>query len=163
MKPISERRILALSLDWQGFGFAAFDGPEDLIDFGTRNFRRKVKIPLEAKILLLLDANQPDVLVIAKPATALRKRAAASIAKVAKSEKIPLVFVLGADIQNAFVPLRQSKYQRACAIAKRYPELQFRLPSSRKAYQSEKFGITIFEAAAAGLAYYGLKIASPET
>lgn len=157
MKPISERRILALSLDWQGFGFAAFDGPADLIDFGTRNFRRKVKIPLEAKILLLLDANQPDVLVVAKPATALRKRIATSIAKVAKSERIPLVLVSGADIQNAFAPSRQSKYQMACAMAKRYPELQFRLPSSRKAYQSEKFGITIFEAAAAGLVYYGLK------
>jgi hypothetical protein len=160
MEPISERRILALSLDWQGFGFAVFDGPNDLLDFGTRNFRRKVKIPLEAKILLLLDANQPDVLVMATPTTPARKKIAAKIARGAKAEKIPLVFVSGADIRKALAPVGKSKYQIAHAIAERYPELQFRLPSPRKSYQSEKFGITIFEAAAAGFAYYGLKIAS---
>lgn len=163
MKPISERRILALSLDWQGFGFAAFDGPDDLIDFGTRNFRRKVKIPLEAKILLLLDANQPDVLVVVAPTTTARKRVAAKIAKVAKAEKIPLAFVSGVDIRKAFALADQSKYQIARATAERYPELRFRLPSPRKPYQSEKFGITIFEAAAAGFTYYGLKIVPPET
>jgi hypothetical protein len=162
MKPISERRILALSLDWQGFGFASFDGPNDLIDFGTRNFRRKVKIPLEAKTLLLLDANQPDVLVMATQTTAARKKIAAKIARVAKAEKIPLVFISGADIRKAFAPVNESKYQIAHTIAQRYPELQFRLPSPRKSYQSEKFGITIFEAAAAGFAYYGLK-SHPET
>jgi hypothetical protein len=160
MKWISEKRILVLSLDWQGFGFAIFDSPDDLLDFGTRNFRRKVKIPLEAKILLLLDANQPDVLVVATPTTAARKRIAAKIAKVAKAEKISLVFVSGADIRKTFAPVGKSKYQIARAMAERYPELQFRLPAPRKAYQSEKFGITIFEAAAAGLVYYGSKIAS---
>jgi len=158
MKPVSERRILALSLDWQGLGFAAFDGPNDLIDFGTRNFRRKVKIPLETKMLLLLDANQPDVLVVATPTTVARKKIATKIARVAKAEKIPLVFVSGADIRKAFAPVNQSKYQIAHGIAQRYPELQFRLPSARKAYQSEKFGITIFEVAAAGLVYYGVRI-----
>jgi hypothetical protein len=162
MKPFFERRILALSLDWQGFGFAVFDGPNDLIDFGTRNFRRKVKIPLEAKILLLLDANQPDVLVVATPTTAARKKIAARIAKVTKAEKVSLVFVSGADIRKAFAPVNQSKYQIAHAIAERYPELQFRLPSTRKSYQSKKFGITIFEAAAAGFVYYGLKITPPK-
>src|SRR5947199_3491539 len=104
MKRISESRVLALSLDWQGFGFAAFGGPDDLLDFGTRNFRRKVEIPLEAKILLLLDANQPDVLVVATPTTTARKRIAAKIAKVAKAEKISLVFVPGANIRKAFAP-----------------------------------------------------------
>jgi hypothetical protein len=162
MKPISQTRILALGLDWKGFRFAAFDGPHDLIDFGTRSFRRNVKVPLEAKLLLLLDDNQPDVLVVVTPTTALRKKITAKIAKVAKSEKIPLVFVSGTDIRKAFAPVSQSKYQIACAIAERYPELQFRLPAPRKSYQSEKFGITIFEAAAAGFVYCGLKIAPPE-
>jgi hypothetical protein len=160
MKPLSDRRILALSLDWQGFGFTVFDGPDDLLDFGTRNFRRKVKIPLEAKILLLLDANQPDVLVVATPTTAARKKIATKITKVAKAEKIPLVFVSGADIRKAFAPVNQSKYKIAHAIAERYPELQFRLPSPRESYDSEKFGITIFEAAAAAFVYYDLKIAA---
>jgi hypothetical protein len=163
MKPISQKRILALSPDWQGFGFAAFDGPDDLIDFGTRNFQYKVKVPLEAKLLLLLDDNQPEALVVVAPTTERRKKIIAKIAKVAKAKRIPLVLVSGTDIRKAFAPANQSKYQIARAIAEWYPELQFRLPSSRKPYQSEKFGITIFEAAAAGFVYYGLKIAPPET
>jgi hypothetical protein len=158
MKPIHEKRILALSADWQGFGFAAFGGPDDLLDFGTRNFRRSVKIPFEAKILLLLDANQPDVLVVAEPKTTLRRRIMEKIAKVAEAKRIPLMFVSVADIHKAFAPGNRSKYQIAQAIAERYPELQFQLPSPRKAYESEKFGITIFEAAAAGFVYYGMKI-----
>ena len=152
MKPIHERRILALSLDWQGFGFAAFDGPDDLIDFGTRNFQREVKVPFEAKILLLLDANQPEMLVVITPKTAKRQKILNKIAKVAKAEKIPLMLVSGTDIRRVFTSANQSKYQIAQAVAERYPELQFRLPSPRKAYESEKFGITIFEAAAAGVA-----------
>jgi hypothetical protein len=158
MKPIHERRILALSVDWQGFGFATFDGPDDLIDFGTRSFRRNEKIPLEAKILFLLVANQPDALVVLEPKTAKRKRIMEKITKVAKVERIPLLLVSMADIRKAFAPANQSKYQIAQAIAERYPELQFQLPSPRKAYESEKFGITIFEAAAAGFVHYGLKV-----
>jgi hypothetical protein len=163
MKPLSPKRILALSLDWQGFGFAAFDGPDDLIDFGTRNFRHEVKIPFEAKVLLLLDANQPDALVVVEPKSALRKKIMAKITKVAKGEKLPVMIVSGNDIRETFAPRNRSKYQMAQTIAERYPELHFRLPSPRKAYDSEKFGITIFEAAAAGFTYYGLKIASSET
>lgn len=163
MKPVSKRCILALSLDWQGFGFVVFDGPHDLLDFGTRNFRHRVKIPLEAKLLLLFDANQPDALVIVEPTTAKRKRIATKIMKIAKAEKIPLVSISSVDIRNAFAPGNQSKYQIAAAIADRYPELMLRLPSPRKSYDSEKFGITIFEAAAAGLVYYGLKVTSPES
>jgi hypothetical protein len=163
MKPIFKRRILSLSPDWQGFGFAAFDGTHDLIDYGTRNFRRSVRIPLEAKLLLLLDAIQPDIVVVVTPTTAKRKKIVARIAKAVKAEKLSRAFVSGADIRKAFAPVNQSKYQIAHTIAERYPQLQPRLPSSRKPYQSEKFGITIFEAVAAGFVYYGLKIAPSET
>lgn len=154
MRPISANRILALSLDWQGFGFVAFDGQDDLIDFGTRNFRRKVKIPFEEKIPLLLDANQPDLLLMVKPSTTLREGIAAKIASIAKKEQIPLEIISWTEIRKSFPLTHSSKYQVARAIAERYPELQFRLPSARKAYNSEKFGITIFEAAAAGFVYY---------
>lgn len=158
MKPISERRILALSLDWQGFGFVIFDGPDNLLDYGTRNFRYRMKIPLEAKLLVLLEANQPDALVVVEPTTVIRKKISAKITKVAKTEKIPLRFISNEDVGKTFAPLNQNKYQIAATIADRHPELLLRLPSPRKDWQSEKFGITIFEAAAAGCVYYGAKI-----
>lgn len=162
MKTISKQCVLTLSLDWQGFGFVVFDGQDDLLDYGTRNFRYRMKIPFETKLLLLLDANQPDTLVMVEPTTTLRKKIAARIMKVVKAEKIPLVSVSSVDIRKAFAP-DKNKYEIAARIADRYPELLLRLPSPRKTYESEKFGITIFEAAAAGFAYYGQKITPPES
>lgn len=163
MKPISKRCILALSLDWQGFGFVVFDGPDDLIDYGTRNFRHRAKVPLEAKLLLLLDANHPDALVLVEPTTAKRKKIAVKVAKAAKAEKIPLKLISNETIRKVFAPENQNKYQIAARIADRYPELLLRLPSPRETYDSEKFGITIFEAAAAGFAYYSHKITPSES
>lgn len=158
----SSRCILALSVDWQGFGYVAFDDPHDLIDYGTRNFRHRMKIPFEAKLLALLDANQPDALVIVEPTTLVRRKIATRIMKVAKAEKIPLVTVSTTQIRTAFAS-EKNKYEIAARIADRYPELLLRLPSPRKSYDSEKFGITIFEAAAAGLVYYGEKVTRPES
>lgn len=163
MKPISKRCILALSLDWQGFGFVVFDGQDDLLDYGTRNFRYRTKIPFEAKLLLLLDASQPDALVVVEPTTAKRKKIMKKIAKVAKAEKIPLKFISNEAIRKALAPENQNKYQIATKIADRYPELLLRLPSPRETYDSEKFGITIFEATAAAFAYYGQKITPSES
>lgn len=138
-----------------------FWGPDDLIDWGTKNFRRgvnAVKVPLEAKLTLLLHDHQPDVLVLLKPTTPLRERNAAKIMKLAKAKGIPVVLMPGTRVHAAFAPRNRNKYAIAAAIAECYPELLPRLPSPRKGWQSEQFGITIFEAAAAGFVYYGRRL-----
>jgi hypothetical protein len=157
---------LALAVDWQGFGFMAFDGPCELMDWGTRNFRggvNAVKVSLEKKVLLLLDVNRTDTLVLMEPTTPQRKRIVTKIAKLARAQRIPVAFVSAADVRKAFAPKNQNKYHIATAIAARYPELVPRLPSPRKRWQSEKYGITIFEAAAIGLVYYGWRFAPPDS
>lgn len=166
MKPLFVGRILALSVDWQSFGFALFDSPHELMDWGTRNFRggvNAVKVPLAAKLLLLFDAIRPDALVVMKPKTRKRKMIVAKITKLARTQGIPVAFVSGTDVRKVFAPANQSKYHIAAGIAARYPELLPRLPSARKPWQSEKYGITIFEAAAVGFVYYGEKISPPES
>lgn len=153
--PITQR-ILAIGVNWQGFGFVEFDGPFEIVDWGMRNFRNgvnAVKIPLEAKVRYLLKT-QPDVLVLMKPTTPKRKRTVARIGRVAQECRIPVAFLSDTDVRAAFVPKNQNKYQIAAAIAAQYPELQHRLPSPRKRWESEKYGITLFEAAAIGLVYY---------
>jgi hypothetical protein len=161
MKPLFAKRILALSVDGQSFGFVVFDGPRELMDWGTRSFRggvNAVKVPLEAKLLLLLDAHRPDALVVMKPKTRKREMIVAKITNLARTQGIPVAFVSGTDVRTVFAPQNQSKYHIAAAIATRYPELLPRLPLARKPWQSEKHGITIFEAAAVGSVYYGEKI-----
>lgn len=161
MKPREDKRILALSVDWEGFGLAMFQGPHELSDWGTRGYRSKGNVLLPEKLQLLLDDNRPDTLVMLEPTTPQRKRTVATLTELAKAQRIPAALVLASDLGNAFAPVNQSKYQMAAAIADRYPELLPQLPEPRKDWQSEKFGITIFEAAAAGFVYYGQKI-TPE-
>lgn len=155
MKSREEKRILALSVDWEGFGFAMFQGPDELSDWGTRGYRSRGNVPLEARLKFLLDENRPDTLVMLEPTTPQRKRTVARLTELAKAQRIPAALVLASDLRNAFAPVNQSKYQMAAAIADRYPELLPQLPTPRKDWQSEKFGITIFEATAAGFVYYG--------
>ena len=162
MKLRHEKRIIALSVDWKSFGFVIFNGPHQLIDWGTRGSRGGVKVSLQTKLRQVFDSNRPDALVLAKPMTPKRTKIVAKLAKLAEARGISPSFVSTADIHKAFAPMNQSKYQIAAAIANCYPELLPQLPTPRKDWQSEKFGITIFEAAAAGFVYYGLKLTQPE-
>lgn len=165
MTPNRDKRILAVSVDWQGFGFAAFEGPHELMDWGTRNFRQGMRVAkaLESKLILLLHEYQPDTLVLVTPTTSKRERTAARITKLARAKRVPVAQVPFDHIRKAFHPVIGNKYHIAAAIAERYPELLVQLPTPRKDWQSEKFGITIFEAAAAGFVYYGQAITTPES
>ncbi len=166
MTPNRDKRIIAVSVDWQSLGFAVFESPHELTDWGTRNFRRSLdgaKHYLESKLAFLLHEHQPDVLVLVTPTTSKREKTAARITKLARAKLVSVAQVPSDSIRKAFHPVNGNKYHIAAAIAERYPELLAQLPTPRKDWQSEKFGITIFEAAAAGFVYYGQTITPPES
>ena len=50
---------------------------------------------------------------------------------------------------------KQTKYERAREVAKRFPVLAERLPLKRKPWESEHYSISIFEALAVALMYSG--------
>jgi len=47
-----------------------------------------------------------------------------------------------------------NKYEIACAVAERLPELASKLPPKRKIWQSEDYRMSIFDATAVGVAYF---------
>lgn len=48
----------------------------------------------------------------------------------------------------------ETKYEIASALARIFPELVWKLPSERKAWESEAARMSVFDAIAVGLAYW---------
>src|SRR5258708_6633189 len=85
-----EKRILAIDLRSRSFGFAVFEGPTRVIDWGVRSFREgvnAVKVPASAKFIGLLDEFSPSAIVLRKPAVDSEKRGAMRKALLGPAEK----------------------------------------------------------------------------
>lgn len=134
-----------------------FEGPDELLDWGIKSFRHgvnAVKVPLNVKLALLLDQYGPDIVVIKEPRTATLKKMVRAIVNVAQRRRIPVRRISSVVVRRAFPGESHNKYQIASVVAKRHPELSPRLGPRRKFWQAEKYSMSIFYAAAIGLAYF---------
>ena len=157
MKATSPQKVFALDLHPLSFGYVLFERPDELVDWGIKSFRHgvnAVKVPLNVKLELLLEEYGPDIVVIKDPRTAALKKLARAITALAERRRIPVQTISGASVRKAFPDESHNKYQIASAIAKRYPELSPRLGVRRKMWQPEKYSMSIFDAAAIGIAYF---------
>jgi len=148
-------RILTLDVHPLSFGFVVLEGPDHLIDWGVRSFRHgvnAVKVPMNKKLALLLDEYRPGVLVVRGPRPRISQRMKL-IAESAAARQIPLHTTPAESIRAAFPDSNRSKHQIASAVAAHYPELSLYLPAKRKPWQSDRYGMSVFEAAALGLTY----------
>lgn len=157
MKPHSRQIVLAVDLRPLSFGFAVFEGPDELLDWGIRNFRHgvnAVKVPMDAKLAMLLDQHAPDAVVMKKPRTATLSRMVRTIAALARVRRIPVRLISRTVVRGAFPNDNRNKYEVAKAIAGRFPELSPRLGHQRKLWEAEPYSTRIFDAAALGLAHF---------
>jgi hypothetical protein len=157
MKSPARNRVFALDLHPLSFGYAMFEGPDELIDWGIKSFRlgvNAVKVPLNVKLASLVDDFRPDVLVIKKPRTGALKKMARAITTLAEHRSIPVQTISGASVRGAFPGENHNKSQIPSVIARRYPELSPRLGPRRKLWQAEKYSMSIFDAAAIGIAHF---------
>jgi hypothetical protein len=160
MTQACEQRILAIDLHPRSFGFAAFEGSQLILDWGARSFRggvNKVRVPLRAKLGILLAGFAPDAIVLERPRTAKLARIIGGIKAEAKIHKVAVRLVSRKAIEQAFLGRNDNKDQIASVIAERFPELLFALPPKRRPWQSEDYRMSIFDAAAVGTAYFGRK------
>ncbi len=154
-----DKRIIAIDLRSRGFGFAVFEGPTRLLDWGVRSFRQgvnAVKIPASDKFAGLLDELSPGAIVIQKDFFESKKKTGMrdALLKQAEGHRIPIRFLTRRAVRSAFVGSNRNKYTIAAAIAKQVPELGPRLPGVRKIWKSEDYRMSIFDAAALGVAYF---------
>ncbi len=133
-----------------------FEGPEELLDWGARSFRQGVNavlVPLGPKVAKLLDEYLPELVLLEQPGTRTLEQIV-EIQKQAEIHKVPVRLLSPRVVHEAFAGRDDNKHQIASVIAERFSELLSILPPKRKPWQSEDYRMTIFDAAARGIAYF---------
>jgi len=160
MKKSACLRVLVLDVHARHSGFAVFEGPNQLVDWGMLHYgtgSNGTARPAGAQAAKVIARSQPERLVITMPAnrTLAGNRLAAvaeAITGIAAQHHIPVRRLRRSQVLDDFGV--RTRYAAAGQIAERFPSLGARLPRRRKIWQSEQPIMSVFDAAAAALAYY---------
>jgi hypothetical protein len=154
--------VCAIHPSTKGFGYAVFEGPGTLVDWGVRAIRKRQKnLSSLTKVRDLLTFYRPDVLVLedyqgrgsrrAKRIQALINLIAAHAAE----KRMTTASYSRADMRASFG--LTTKREIAEAIVREFPELEARLPPVRKIWMSEDARMNIFDAAAFAITFFESK------
>src|ERR1700683_545892 len=154
-------RVLAVDPTHRGFGYAIFEGPDLLVDWGERNIRGQKNAGSVEGVARLIERYKPDVLVMEDPTSSGCRRwprvqlLIRELGEQAVRMKVGVRRISRAKVTKTFAASGAStKYQIAKLIASRLPELAPRLPPERKPWMSEDPRMGIFDAPAFGLAFF---------
>lgn len=159
---IRETRLLAVHVRPQRFGFAVFKGPQQLLDWGgsTHYARDGSAEIIRKRIVPLLRIYAPSALVVRKmrnkEAEQNSLRAVISAVKEqAERHSIELVFVGRKQVRHTFRRFGDAtKYDIAAHVTTLFPELTWKLPPRRRAWETERYNMAIFDAASLGITYF---------
>jgi hypothetical protein len=157
MSNILPSRILAVEVRSARFGYALFEKPRRLIDFGATSFDSP--LTARSRIRRLLQFSHPSLLVLRK--SLRRKASAQSVVTVIRNEArkcaVPLIFIANRSFKSHYDSHScRTKYDRAVFIAKLIPEIAWRLPPSRKFYEPEPLAMIYFDSIALAVAHLEL-------
>ncbi len=156
------KRVIGFAVASGRYGYAAFEGLETLVDWGTAKTptsdlsvgvgkARKLISWLKPEVAVLEDLDDPE---IRKGFNA--RRLVLLLTKELERARIPIKRVRKVQVRQSFSRTSAtSKQEVAIAIAKLYPELQRYLPAPRKIWMSEDRRMGIFEAVGLCLAAHG--------
>jgi len=152
------RRTLAIDPCTKGFGFVVMEGPSLLVDYGVKGVMGDKNSACLKKIARLIEYYQPEMIVLENPIGKGSRRCLrvqeliVEISKLASSKEIKSQKFSRSQIRKAFSSLGAfTKYQIACSLAERFPELALRLPPVRKSWMSEDERMSVFDAVALAL------------
>lgn len=155
------RRVLAIDLYSNGFGFAVLEGPERLIDYGVKKVKGEKNSACLKKIIDLIDHYQPDGIILENPTAkgSRRQRRVQEltevILKLALSKRIKArSFSRLQIIKTCSSPGASTKHQVASRIVKQLPDLGLKLPPPRKPWMTEDERMSIFDAVALALTFF---------
>jgi hypothetical protein len=154
------KRMIAIDVRARSFGFVVFDGPRRLLSWGVKSFRRgvnAVKMPASRKLAALFDDFSPGAIVLRNcNLRHERKRTEmlSAILAAARKRGIPVHRMSKRTMVDAFTGNGQNKHSVALVVARSFPELASNLPRKRKIWEGEDYRMTIFDAAAAAVAYW---------
>ncbi len=156
--------VLALDLRHRRFGYAAFQGHRTLLEWGQRFYPAVGVAEREIarrRISKLLSGITPDLILLKQerwdrghndlhlvnPLAALKSEAA--------DRSIAIRLVPDDTIRATFATFGcQTKAEIATTLGSLFPELLSSIPPPRKAWQTEHSRMSVFDAAALGMAYW---------
>jgi Holliday junction resolvasome RuvABC endonuclease subunit len=151
---------MALEIRLRRVGFAVFEGPNRLLDWGIRRWVRGVDPVLATvrRISPLLTLYAPSVVVLKRLNSSRkarqRKRVITAVGLQLMPHSVEVHMIKRAEVRLAFrLSGSHNKYQIAATIAEVFPELRRKLPPKRKAYQPERYNAIIFDAIALAMAH----------
>jgi Holliday junction resolvasome RuvABC endonuclease subunit len=153
---------LALHPSSKGFSWVAFSNPFTIEDFGTVGTRAPGKnAKCLRRIEKLISRLQPGILVLEafEPGQSVRATRITKLGRAivcyAIAERIDVAIFSFKEVQQQFVHLGATTRQDiAEAIGRLFPLLARHLPNRRRAWESEKWRLSLFCAAALGLTSY---------
>lgn len=156
--------ILALYPTTRGIGFIVMQSPLAPIDWGTRDSRGKQKNAVcLKKVSALIDAHQPDAIILEDPTAegSVRsnriKRLCRSIASLADSQTIDVHVYSRARVQEFFQSYgAKTRHEVAVVIATQVTALERFLPPRRRQWEIENPKMSIFNAAALAMTFFGV-------
>lgn len=157
-------RILAIDLRPQQFGYAVFEGPKRLLDWGVAYYRpggKEGAVVAGRRVAEMVRMFLPSVIVVKKVRQKIARDSYGAqpilrvIRRKAAADSISLRLISRRDVREAFGIFRgNTKYEIACNLTVIFPELLWKLPPKRKLYESEHPSMTTFDAIALGFTYW---------
>lgn len=159
---IYDPRILAIDLRPRRSGFAIFEGPRRLLDYGTfATPSGQLEKTIGNRLVDIQKLALPDVVVVKKERWEKL---------IALPQETSFIETLNGDSETSPTPIRllgqgaldstygnlgcETKAEVSGALAKIFPELVWQLPPRRKMWESEHPRQTVFDAIALGFAYW---------
>src|SRR5437899_2440758 len=154
-----QKRVLALDVHPSRFGYVIFEGPDRMLDWGVRSFRdgvNAVRIPPAQKVAALLDDFAPSGVVLEKQVSHTRKvsKMMETIRREAAKRRVSVRWVTRRMVKQTFAGHDRNKDEIASVLGERLRELAPKVPPRRRIWQSEDYRMSVFDAAALGVAYF---------
>ncbi len=154
-------RTIALFPNVYGFGFAVFEGPLRLVEWGTKHLKGAPEDVILDKIDALFSWFEPDTCVVENVAgqgpwkSDRVKKLIRRIIALAEGNGIDAHSYSRAQIRQAFEKVgARTKQEIAEVIAGDYEELMPILPQPKKVWENEVTSMGMFDAASLALAHF---------
>jgi hypothetical protein len=146
--------IIGIAPARRGFGYAVFDGPHKVIDWGCHEAKQGTNRQHLKKLRSILSWYAPDVLVLPNLARQKPRRSprviklVQSFRSLADRRDLTIKRYTRRDIRAVFAGVQaQARYEIAKAIALQAPNLELWLPPKRRIWEVEDPRMSIFDAA----------------
>lgn len=154
-------RVLGVSPSSRGFGYAVFEGPGEVIDWGVQAIPSNERARRIARIEALIDWYAPDVIVVenctgqGSRRGVKTRRQIEALVRIAQKRRIKAKSYSRAVIRQCFARFNaRGKDAIARVIAHEFPEMEPRLPPPRRPWMSEDTRMGMFDAAALALTHF---------